>query len=147
MEDVERRSVDDWLTRILRDFSSTAVDATNVRLINLAEVAEGATVDIPDIGSWTDPADPDSAGLLLVVGRNATAIAGPSKGSAAAAAVEIASYLQDFVMDDLNQPWPQIEHLGNTIVLEPKLDDSGMPVWTGRGIIRPFGELHSQDLG
>jgi hypothetical protein len=146
MEDVERRAVDDWLVRILRDFSSTAVAAMDVRLIDLAEVAGGATVDIPDVGSWIDPADPDSSGLLLVVGRNATVIAGPKEGAAAAAAVEIASYLQDFVMDDLNRPWPQIEQQGRVVVLEPELDDSGRPVWVGRGLIRPVGELHPQDV-
>jgi hypothetical protein len=105
MEDVGSRSVDDWLASILRDFSSTAVDTADVRLINLAEVAGGGTVDFPDVASWVDPADPDSPGLLLVVGRNATVIAGSKEGSAEAAAVEIASYLQDIVMDDLNQPW------------------------------------------
>jgi hypothetical protein len=144
MEDVGSRSVHDWLASILRDFSSTAVDTADVRLINLAEVAGGGTVDFPDVASWVDPADPDSPGLLLVVGRNATVIAGSKEGSAEAAAVEIASYLQDIVMDDLNQPWPQVQLQGGTIVLEPRLDDSGVPVWAGRGVICAFGELHSR---
>jgi hypothetical protein len=146
MEDVGSRSIDDWLASILRDFSSTVVEAANVRLINLAEVAGSATVDVPDVGSWVDPDDPDSPSLLLVVGRNVTAIAGSKEGSAEAAAVEIASYLQDIVMDDLNRPWPQIQRQGSLVVLEPKLDDSGMPVWAGRGLARAFGELYSQAL-
>ena len=140
------RSVDDWLSSILRDFSSTVVETVNVRLINLAEVAGGATVDFPDVGSWVDPDDPDSPGLILVVGKNATAIAGLKEGSAEAAAVEIASYLQDIVMDDLNRPWPQIQLQGSAVVLEPKLDDSGIPVWAGHGLICAFGELYSQPL-
>jgi hypothetical protein len=140
------RSIDDWLTSILQDFSSTAVAAADVRLINLAELTGGGTVDFPDAASWVDPADPDSPGLLLVVGSNATSIAGPKEVSAEAAAVEIASYLQDIVMDDLNRPWPQVQLRGSMIVLEPRLDDSGVPVWAGRGVMCAFGELHSQAL-
>lgn len=142
MGDVESRSVGDWLTTILRDFSSTVVEALDARLIDLADVAEGTPADVPDVGSWVDPAGPTSPGLLLVVGPNATAVGGSTAGSAEAAAVEIASYLQDTVMDDLNQPWPLVRWQGSSVVLEPELDDSGMPVWAGRGLVRAFGELH-----
>jgi len=57
-------------------------------------------------------------------------------------AVEIASTLQDHVMDRLNTTWPDVVVDGRTVVLEPRLGLDGMPRWEGRGVEPcPFGQL------
>lgn len=60
----------------------------------------------------------------------------------AGVAVEIASTLQDHVMDDLNTTWPDVLVNGRTVVLEPRLGPDGMPRREGREVEPcPFGQL------
>jgi len=55
-------------------------------------------------------------------------------GDPADLAVEIASTLQDHVMDNLNTTWPEMTVDGRTVVLEPRLGPGRTPRWEGRGV-------------
>ncbi len=53
----------------------------------------------------------------------------------------VAAALQDEVMDHLHRPWPQVG--AARLVLEPRLDDAGLAVWSSAdGALRcPVGSL------
>jgi hypothetical protein len=128
-------SVFDWLPVILADFAGTPVADVDVRLIEVDSAHPGEF-------AWLIR---ESAGrprhLMLKVDGGLTGLdwlALDSEGLA----VEIASALQDYVMDNLNTTWPEVIADGRLAVLEPRLGPDGMPRWEGRGVEPcPFGQL------
>ena len=136
-------SIDEWLGVVLDDFRGTPVDAADVKLIDFDPARLPEFAEVPDAASWAVPGAPSQHRLLLRVDQNVTSL-DELAGSPLAAAVEIASYLQDFAMDALNRPWPQAaDPDGGTTVLEPRLRSDGTPEWAGRGITCRFGELRA----
>jgi hypothetical protein len=136
------RTIEDWLAVVLGDFSGTPVADVDVRLVRLdpARLDEVAAT-LPDAATWIAPGDPTARRLLLRVGTNVTSL-DQVADAPAAFAVEVASYLQDVVMDELNRPWPEVPARdGRSTVLEPRLGPEGMPEWAGRGVVREFGRL------
>jgi hypothetical protein len=135
-------TIDEWIDVVLRDFRDTpAVDA-GVEVIDFdpTRLHELAGV-VPDAESWTVPGAPEKHRLLLRVGANVTSL-DDLVDAPMAAAVEIASHLQDFVMDALNHPWPEtLDAEGLSTVLEPRLGAAGVPEWAGRGVACRFGDL------
>lgn len=134
-------SIDEWLSVVLSDFGGTPVADADVALIDFDPMRLPEFADVPDAASWTVPGAPSQHRLLLRVDQNVTSL-DELAGSPPAAAVEIASYLQDYAMDALNRPWPQASGPdGSTTVLEPRLRSDGTPEWAGRGVTCRFGEL------
>ena len=68
---------------------------------------------------------------LLVVGLNVTAL-DDGADDRERAIVEVASILQDSIVDETGGPWPCVETTEGTTVLEPALVD-GRARWTSRG--------------
>lgn len=116
-----RRTPEQWLEIVSRDFGGTPVATAGVTM---------ARCD----------ADGDAPWFRLGVARNWTRI--DDTPDTARLAVEIASYLQDFAMDELHRPWPEVQVAGATVVLEPRLDAGGAPVWSAHGVEVAFGALH-----
>lgn len=142
MDDSSAPTLDDWLSLLQRDFEATPAGSVGFQLIRFdpANPQEYRHI-IPDIESWAIPGSPTERRFLLRVARNVTSIDDADQDPAKAA-VDIASYLQDFVMDELNRPWPSIRVNNDVdVVLEPRLDDSGAPSWAGKGMACHFGEL------
>jgi hypothetical protein len=137
-------TVDDWLDLVLRDFRGTPIADAHVAVIDFDPTRTAELVDVvPDATAWTIPDAPTQHRLLLRVGGNVTSLDG-LEDAPSAAAVEIASYLQDVVMDELNRPWPDtVGPDGRDTVLEPRLGSAGTPEWAGRGVVCRFGELHT----
>jgi hypothetical protein len=142
---VAKFSVADWLPVILADFAGTPVADFDVRLIDFDPVRPGDLVAlVPDIQTWAIPSDPTAHRLLLKVVMTApdwfpeglvpTNLKTLDWGDPEELAVEIASTLQDHVMDNLNTTWPEVAGDGRTVVLEPRLGPDGMPRWEGRGV-------------
>jgi hypothetical protein len=144
---VAKFSVSAWLPAIRADFDGTPVADFDVRLIDFDPAQPGdAAVLIPDIDTWINPADPSAHQLVLRVafGRSGAMNlrsldrAGDPEGLA----VEIASTLQDHVMEHLTPTGPEMIVDGRTVVLEPRLGPDGTPCWEGRGVEPcPFGQL------
>lgn len=138
------RTIADWMEVVLIDFYDTPVADVEVRIIEFdpARLDEPAGT-LPDATTWISADDPTARRLLLRVGANVTSL-DELADAPAATAVEVASYLQDFVMDELNRPWPEIRTPdGRTAVLEPRLGQAGRPEWAGRGVVCEFGGLGS----
>ncbi|MDT3438746.1 hypothetical protein [Pseudofrankia sp. BMG5.37] len=151
-----KSSVAAWLPVILADFAGTPVADFDVRLIDFdpAQLGDLAglvpTVEDQIRATGVAPADPYAHQLPLKVGmpveqgvepmnlKGLDWLAGDPRGLA----VEIASTLQDHVMDNLNTTWPEVAVDGRPVVLEPRLGPDGMPRWEGRGVEPcPFGQL------
>lgn len=129
------------LAVVLRDFAGTPAASADIRLIDFdpARFADFATV-LAEPESWIDPAAPTERRLLLTVVHNVTAI--EPVDDIARIAVEIASVLQDFVIDETNRPWPEATLGGRTTVLEPGLAPDGLPCWAARGaVVCAIGDL------
>ncbi|SNQ46157.1 conserved hypothetical protein [Frankia canadensis] len=150
-----KSSVADWLPVILADFAGTPVADFDVRLIDFDPARPGDLAAlIPDIQTWAIPSDPTAHRLLLKVAMKAPdwfpegrvptrlmTLDWPA-GDPEELTVEIASTLQDHVMDELNTTWPEVAVDGRTVVLEPRLGPDGTPRWEGRGVEPcPFGRL------
>ncbi len=140
---ITRQGWDRILASALVDFSGTPVDTVDVRLMeldpdNLDE--ESATI-IEDLCGWVDPDAPGRHRLLLKIDNNVASV--EPMDNVATLTVDVLSHLQDFVMDELGAPWPEVENSDQTTsVLEPTLDIRGRPGWKGKyGIVCLVGEL------
>jgi len=152
LDRVEYAAVSAWLPAILADFAGTPAAGWDVRLIDFDPARPGDVVElIPDIDTWVIPTRPSAHRLLLrtadVTGKSFV----NEKGLDGFAdtpedmAVEIASTLQDHVMDHLNTTWPEMVVNGRTVVLEPRLGPDGMPCWKHRLTDPiPFGHLRNR---
>jgi hypothetical protein len=129
---------------VLIDFDDTPVADVDVRIINFDAARLGELAEtLPDASMWIPADEPTAKRLLLQVGANVTSL-DEFADAPATVAVEAASYLQDFVMDQLNRPWPEIRAPdGQSAVLEPRLGPEGAPEWAGRGVVCAFGSLGS----
>jgi hypothetical protein len=148
-----KSSVSAWLPVILADFAGTPVADFEVRLIDFDPARPdlaGLDPTVKDCVLVTRarvaPADLHAHQPLLMVafGRSGSMnLRGLNPvGSSEDLAVEIASTLQDHVMDHLNTTWPDVIVNGRTVVLEPRLGPDGTPRWEGRGADPcPFGQL------
>jgi hypothetical protein len=112
---------------VLRDFAGTPVESVTTMLV-LADPArpeEFASLD-PLLSQSADPQEPC---LLLRVAENVT-----TRGAdldEQEILVDLASYLQDYVMDQWNRPWPETGHDAPR-VLEPFLGPGRTAVWGDR---------------
>jgi len=149
-----KSSIAAWLPAILADFAGTPVADFDVRLIDFDPAQPGdlaglmPTVEDQVRATGVAPADPDAHQLLLRVTDTATNSLDNMKGLGWLAddpgglAVEVASTLQDLVMDHLNTTWPELTVDGRPVVLEPRLGPDRTPQWEGRGVEPcPFGQL------
>ncbi|MBL7496993.1 hypothetical protein I6A84_37495 [Frankia sp. CNm7] len=143
-------SVSAWLPVILADFAGTPVADFEVRLIDFdpARLGDLAGLDptVEDFIRKGVAADPYAHQLVLKVAFGRSGAMNlrdlDPAGDPEALAVEIASTLQDHVMDHLNTTWPEVTVDGRTVVLEPRLGPDGTPRWEGRGVEPcPFGQL------
>ncbi|WP_157845222.1 hypothetical protein [Pseudofrankia sp. EUN1h] len=149
MTRVEYASVSAWLPAILADFAGSPVAGWDVRLIDFDPARPGDVVAlIPDIDTWVIPTKPSAHLLLLkvadLIGKSFVNVKGLDDlaDTPEGVAMEIASTLQDHVMDNLNTTWPEVAVDGRTVVLEPRLGPDGTPRWEGRGVEPcPFGQL------
>jgi hypothetical protein len=115
------------LGTVLCDFAGTPVESVTTMLV-LADPAR------PEEFASLDPvlsqsADPDEPRLLLRVAENVTT-RGPDLDEQEIL-VDLASYLQDYVMDQWNRPWPETGHDAPR-VLEPFLGPDRTAVWGDR---------------
>lgn len=96
---------------------------------------------LPDPASWVDPAHPTAHRLfLLALGGIRSLDDVPD--STGALAVEMASMLQDWVIDDLHRPWPEVTVGGQYGVLEPRVGADGAAEWAEHGrSFCPVGSL------
>lgn len=134
-------SPDAVLALVLRDFAGTPVATAEVRLIDFdpARPADFSTVLI-EPESWVIPSAPTERRLLLAVVDNVTAV--EPVDDVPQIVVEIASALQDFVMDKTNQPWPEVTSDGRSTILEPALAPDGSPCWAAPdSVVCAIGEL------
>ena len=141
---MQTRTVTQWLELIRGDFAGTPVDHIDVRLVDFdpARLQDYADV-LPDPGSWINFSDPTAHRLFLAYGGAITSLDNLNRLEAA---VHIASCLQDYVIDESEQPWPTVNIDGRDVVLDPALD-AGSPVWQhiGSGYHRPLGQLNGGD--
>jgi len=137
-----------WLPLILADFAGTPVADFEVRLIDFDPAQPGDVAGLdPTVKDWIRTgvaADAHQLVLMVAFGRSgAMNLRGlDPAGDPDGLAVEIASTLQDHVMDHLNTTWPEVALDGRTVVLEPRLGPDATPGWQGRGVEPcPFGQL------
>jgi hypothetical protein len=123
-----------WLTRIRSDFASTPAARIDVRLLAFDPAQpEEVALFLPDADEWVDSEHPLLHRLLLQIASSVTSV-DELAGDPSAVAVAIASHLQDYVMDQLGRPWPEVMLRGRATVLEPRLGRNRLPRWEGRGI-------------
>jgi len=132
-----------WLERIRqridRDLGDPRLGHPGISFIRYAEWIRSTGTRLP-AGDIRD-ADPDEP--VCVAGGRSFPVS--LRDGVEAAVVDVASALQDDVMDRLGRPWPFVNlgELGGA-VLEPELDGWGMAVWASkRGIACPVGYLQS----
>jgi hypothetical protein len=120
------------LGTVLRDFVGTPVEGVTTMLVlaDPAEPEEFASLD----PLLSESADPEEARLLLRVAGNVTTRC-PDLDEQEIL-VETASYLQDYVMDQWNRPWPETGHDAPR-VLEPFLGPDRTAVWGDRRSGKP----------
>jgi hypothetical protein len=139
------RPISPWLHAVLADFVGTPVDDADVRLVDLDPAGRGDPADvIPDIETWVTPSKPNAHRILLKVAGNVRSVE-YLIDNPPVLAVEIASTLQEFVMDETGGPWPEVTVDGRQVVLDPRVSPDGTPSWEGRGVNPcPFGEVASR---
>lgn len=117
------------LSLVRRDFAGTAAADPAMRLIDFDPAHLDLVADLlPDPASWVDPAYPNAHRLfLLALGGIRSFDDVPD--STGALAVEMASMLQDWVIDDLYRPWPEVTVGGRYAVLEPRVGADGAAEW------------------
>lgn len=121
----------DVLRRVLGDFRGTPVEHAESRIVIFdPRQPEAAAPFVADPASWIDPRSYEPR-PLLVVGQNVTALDDVADDRERAI-VEVASILQDSIVDETGGPWPCVETTEGTTVLEPALVD-GRARWTSRG--------------
>ena len=119
--------------RVLRDFDRTVAADAQVRLVDFdPSRPEEVEAVVPAARSWVDPAAPSRHRLLLRIADNVTSL-DDAAGDEAALTVEVASSLQDFVIDETGRPWPEVVHAGRATVLDPAVASDGRACWVARG--------------
>ena len=132
----------DILDTVLRDFVDTPAAQARPALVALDPDrldAARAAIEAPE--SWLDADDPGRHRLLLRVGGSVSSLEEAADDPAGLAAA-VASTLQDYVIDELGRPWPEVEIDGRPAVLEPRVGTDGAAEW-GRGEVGycPVGGL------
>jgi hypothetical protein len=135
------RAYDQWLEVVLRDFAGTPAGDVDVRVIEFdPRHLRDMAMLISDPDSWVDPDDPNARRLLLKIADNVTSLdeAADPRG----VAVQIASLLQDFVIDETGRPWPEVIIDGAPAVVDAGRNPDGVPSWL-RGTVayRAIGQL------
>lgn len=115
------------LDTVLRDFAGTPVAEVPTALV-LADPARPQEIEALD-AVMQGCADPDEPTLLLRVENNVTTRDVDLDDQQIL--VAMASYLQDYVMDQWNRPWPETGH-DHPRVLEPFLAPDHTAVWGDR---------------
>ncbi len=117
------------LLLVLRDFAGTAATTSAARLVDFDPARLELVVDLlPDPSSWVDCTDPDAHRLLFLAAGGIFSL-DDVPDATGALAVEMASILQDVVIDDLFRPWPQVAVGGRSVVLEPRVGADGTAGW------------------
>jgi len=130
------------LPDVAADFATVLDTAARPRLAVLDGAEDAAVVsELPDAAEWTE--DDGSEQVLLLVGGSVTALTARSS-EPDELAVECASALQTFVMDERNAAWPVFR--GDGRVAEPAVWD-GVPQWVAAGRAVAFGRLSSALAG
>ncbi|WP_344756359.1 hypothetical protein [Gryllotalpicola koreensis] len=126
----------DVLPDVSADFSAVLDHSARARLVMLDHSHDPAvSALLPDADEWL-PAGQQSQ-VLLVVGNNISSVDAEWSGRGALA-VEVASLLQEYVMDQLNARWPV--RSDSEGVAEPELR-GGSPRWVWKNGVTPFGQL------
>lgn len=132
--EADGRKVESLLTSVLSDFANTVVDDAAVSIAILGRDGDFLLGSVPDADSWR-PTDPELV-VLLQINRNVTDV---SSHDPEALKVEIASLLQDFVVDESHCAWPEVQ---SGQVLDAALDERGQAVWHHKGVrVSPIGSL------
>lgn len=107
----------------MRDAGGTSVCRATVELARVGGHAEENLSAIPDVDSWRT--SPEEVRILLRIDDNVSDVSADSAGGSL---VEIASQVQDYIIDTEARPWPRIPGLGEH-PLTPRLGDNGNPMW------------------
>jgi hypothetical protein len=130
---------------VWRDFSDVIPDLREISSVCIVllddDVSSEVARAVPDTDSWRDLTTKGDSQVLLLVGGSTTALDAPLD-DVPGLQVEIASRLQDFVMDMLNTPWPVVSpDGGDAVVVEPALI-GGRATWASHGkVLIDFGRL------
>lgn len=129
-------SLHDALPDVAADFAAVIPVGAEPRLAVL-DGAPDASVseEIPDASEWMDAAGDEQ--VLLLVGGNVTSMTA-RWSDRDELAVECASALQTYVMDERNAPWPVLPDGAG--VAEPSLRN-GTPQWLANGRAVRLGRL------
>ncbi|MDN4648149.1 hypothetical protein [Curtobacterium sp. PsM8] len=126
------------LPEVAADFERVIGASARPRLALLDQDHDPEVLEqIPDAAEWID-GDTGSQ-VLLLIGGNVTSMTAQWSDTGELA-VECASALQTYVMDERNAPWPVLP--GGAGVAEPNLRE-GTAQWTWNGGAVPFGQLSS----
>lgn len=118
---------------VLRDFAGTAATFGTTQLIDFDPAHLELVADLlPDPASWVDYANPHAHRLFFLASGGIASL-DHVPDSIGALAVEMASILQDLVMDDLFRPWPEVVVGGRSAVLEPRVGPDGTAEWAEHG--------------
>jgi hypothetical protein len=131
------------LAAVLADARGTAADRADIRVLYLDPSDPGVIAQVlPDWRTWIDPKNAAAARVLLKIADNVVAIAEARRDEEGLKA-EIASLVQDFVIDETGRPWPVVEHGGSDVVLDVRLGEDACARWAAHGeaVVR-VGELH-----
>lgn len=124
------------LPDVAADFASVIAAGSEPRLAILDGASDPSVLQqIPDAPEWID-ADADEQ-VLLLVGGNVTSITA-RWSDRDELAVECASALQTYVMDERNAPWPVLPDGAG--IAEPSLRN-GTPQWLADGGAVQLGRL------
>lgn len=135
----------DFAPAVSHDFSTVMPElggANSVRVVILDdEIPSTVAQAVPDAAEWRDPAAGAGAQLLLVTSTGVTSL-DATMDDTAGIDVELASRLQDLVMDAQNTPWPVVRLTsGATAIAEPAVV-LGRACWTSRGeVVVDVGQL------
>lgn len=122
---------------VLQDFAGTAATTSATQLVDFDPAHLELVADLlPDPSSWVDHADPDAHRLFFMAAGGITSL-DHVPDATGALAVEMASILQDVVIDDLFRPWPQVAVGGRSVVLEPRVGADGAAEWAEHGNVLP----------
>jgi len=124
------------LPTLFADFEPVLAADTRLRLVILDGRPDAEVSNlVGDASQWMQAGDSEQ--VLLAIGESLSSLES-AWGDQASLTVEVASLLQEFVMDTLNTTWPMKSGQGG--VAEPAVIDSG-PVWLWPDGPTPIGQL------
>lgn len=129
---------------VSRDFAPVLADIgppTEVMVVVLDDLIDPAVLRVlPDARDWRDAEVLNEPQLVLLAGGSVVALDASSQ-DIQSVKVEIASRLQDLVMDARNTSWPVATALRSASVLEPAVMN-GVACWTVDEVsVVEFGHL------